>query len=115
LVPTNRLLAFPRWVKAAAAAIHLLESQEWEPIRASQLPREENDRCTQSNSVGRSGGKPHDKLVGNGADSDDNFIPATSTAQATTIISHDSPTNFIVQPYNAAALSDCRSVLEEVM
>jgi hypothetical protein len=45
-------------------------------------------------SVGRSGGKPHDKLIGNGADSDDDFIPATSTAQATTI-SHDSPSNFI--------------------
>jgi hypothetical protein len=45
----------------------------------------------QSNSVGRSGGKPHDKLVGNGADSDDDFIPATPTAQATTI-SHSYPT-----------------------
>jgi hypothetical protein len=44
--------------------------------------------------VGSSCGKPHDKPVGNnGADSDDDFIPATSTAQATTI-SHNSPTNF---------------------
>jgi hypothetical protein len=57
------------------------------------------DPCTQSNTVGRSGGKPRDKL-GNGADSDDVFVPATPTAQATTI-SHDSPINFIVQPYNA--------------
>jgi hypothetical protein len=30
----------------AAAAINLPESQEWETICASQLPREENDRCT---------------------------------------------------------------------
>jgi hypothetical protein len=63
--------------------------------------------------VGRSGGKPRDKLLGNGADSDDVFVPATPTAQATTI-SHDSPTIFRVQPYNAGASYACRSVLEEV-
>jgi hypothetical protein len=40
--------------------------------------------------VGRSGGKPHDKL-GQGA-GDDDFIPATSTAQATTINHTATPT-----------------------
>jgi hypothetical protein len=66
-------------------------------------------------SVGRNGWKPHNKL-GNCADSDDNFIPATSTAHQATTISHDSPINFIVQPYNhdAGASYACRSVLEEV-
>jgi hypothetical protein len=47
-------------------------------------------------SVGRSGGKPHDKLVGNGADtSDDDFIPATATAQEATI-SHSRPCTMLV-------------------
>jgi hypothetical protein len=81
--------------------------------RKSTPTRGAEDLCTQFISVGRSGGKPHDKLVGNGAESDDDFIPATPTAQATTI-SHDSPINFIVQPYNAGASYACRSVLEEV-
>jgi hypothetical protein len=74
-------------------------------------PMEEHRPLHPIHLVGRSGGKPHDKLLGNGADSDDDFIPATSTAQATTI-SHDSPYNFIVQPYDTAASPDCRSVLE---
>jgi hypothetical protein len=70
------------------------------------------DLCTQSNTVGRSGGKPRDKL-GNGADSDDVFVPATPTAQATTI-SHDSPTIFS-PAIQCRTSSDCRSVLEGVM
>jgi hypothetical protein len=53
------------------------------------------DDSTQSNTVGRSGGKPHNKLVGNGADSDDDFIPATSTAQEATISHISTPSNFI--------------------
>jgi hypothetical protein len=62
--------------------------------------------------------KPHDKLVGNGADSDDDFIPATPTAQETTAqettISHSRPQIYRVQPYKAGASYACRSVLEEV-
>jgi hypothetical protein len=64
-------------------------------------------------SVGRSGGKPHNKL-GNGADSDDNFIHATPTAQSTTI-SHDSPSILSSPVTQCRALSDCRSVLEDVV
>jgi hypothetical protein len=46
-------------------------------------------------SVGRSGGKPHDKLVGNVAESDNDFIPATSRAQEATISHISTPFNFI--------------------
>jgi hypothetical protein len=43
-------------------------------------------------------------------------LPATATAQEATISHISSPSNFIVQPYNApAASSDCRSVLEDVI
>jgi hypothetical protein len=51
--------------------------------------------CTQYNTVGRSGGKPHDKLVGNGADSDDDFIPATATAREATISHISTPSKIL--------------------
>jgi hypothetical protein len=61
-------------------------------------------------SVGRSGGKPRDKL-GNGANSDDvNLQPQQHKRQQ----SATTATIFIVQPYDTAASSDCRSVLEGV-
>jgi hypothetical protein len=90
IVRHNCLLAFPRWVKAAATTYRNPRSgsQSVQADSRSERP------LHPIHSVGRSGGKPHDKLVGNGADSDDDFIPATSRAQEATI-SHDSPTNFI--------------------
>jgi hypothetical protein len=41
--------------------------------------------------------------------------PATATAQEATISHISSPSKFYVQPYNAAAPSDCRTVLEDVI
>jgi hypothetical protein len=46
--------------------------------------------------------------------SDNDFIPATSRAQESTISHISTPSNFIVQPYKAVASYACRSVLEEV-
>jgi hypothetical protein len=55
------------------------------------------DLCTQSNMVGRSGGKPRDKL-GNGADSDDvNLQPRQHKRQQSATTAQQ----FLVQPYNA--------------
>jgi hypothetical protein len=83
----QELLASPQWDKAETALQYtgIPGVGDNSPMRhcACQLPREEHQPLHPIHSVGRSGGKPHDKL-GQGA-SDDDFIPATSTAQATTI------------------------------
>jgi hypothetical protein len=91
------LLAFPQIGsrRQQQQINNLPESQEWEPNRSSQLLREEQRLLHPIHSVRRSGTKPHNKLVGNGADSDDDFIPATSKAQATTISHISTPSNFI--------------------
>jgi hypothetical protein len=80
---------------------------------ACQLPRVQrsNDHCTQSNTVGRSGGKPHDKLGQWPVMTILYLQPEQHKKQQ----SATQLPELIVQPYNAAALSDCRSVLEEVI
>jgi hypothetical protein len=70
------------------------------PIRGAE------DLCTQSNTVGRSGGKPHDKL-GNGADSDDVYLqPRQHKRQqsATTVQQFYSPA---IQRRSIVCLQEC--------
>jgi hypothetical protein len=68
----------------------------------------DNGHCTQPNPDGRSGTIPHDKLT----------IVMTFPCNRNSTRSNNQPhrrPSFIVQPYNAAASSDCRSVLEDVI
>jgi hypothetical protein len=93
---------------------NLPESQEWEPICASRIPQREASAPNPIQFGWQEWRETTRQARGIGANtSDDDFIPATPTAQATTI-SHDNPSNYIVQPYKALASYACRSVLEEV-
>jgi hypothetical protein len=86
----------------------------WETIRqqapCKSTPTRGGTDCTQPNSDGRSG-KPRDKLGQRWP-----VMKFPCNRNSTTYNNQPQcPSNFIVQPYNAAVPSDCRSVLEDVI